>query len=108
MEKREKWTISSAIGGKVAVAYRLKNGRPGNAILIRDTEEDAWKFIDSGLADELDRKGRKPVDTRGSAAVEWARKRGLKGGAARAASMTPERRSEIAKKAAAARWKPEH
>lgn len=30
---------------------------------------------------------------------------GKKGGAARAASMTPERRAEIAKKAAASRWK---
>ena len=30
---------------------------------------------------------------------------GRKGGAARAAGMTAERRSEIAKKAAAARWK---
>lgn len=29
---------------------------------------------------------------------------GKKGGAARAASMTPERRAEIAKKAAAKRW----
>lgn len=29
---------------------------------------------------------------------------GRKGGAARAASMTPERRAEIAKKAAARRW----
>jgi hypothetical protein len=29
----------------------------------------------------------------------------LKGGAARAASMTPEERAKIAKKAAAARWK---
>lgn len=29
---------------------------------------------------------------------------GAKGGAARAKSMTPERRAEIAKKAAAARW----
>jgi len=31
---------------------------------------------------------------------------GKKGGAARAAKMTPERRAEIAKKAALARWKP--
>jgi general stress protein YciG len=30
---------------------------------------------------------------------------GRKGGAARAKSMTPERRAEIAKKAAASRWK---
>lgn len=34
-----------------------------------------------------------------------AQEMGRKGGAARAASMTPERRAEIAKKAAAARWK---
>jgi general stress protein YciG len=32
------------------------------------------------------------------------RKGGLKGGPARAASMTPERRSEIARKAVMARW----
>jgi len=31
---------------------------------------------------------------------------GSKGGKRRAESMTPERRAEIAKKAAAARWKP--
>jgi hypothetical protein len=31
---------------------------------------------------------------------------GKKGGAARAKSMSPERRAEIAKKAAVARWKP--
>jgi len=33
------------------------------------------------------------------------RKGGLKGGKARAAATSPERRSEIAKKAAAARWR---
>ncbi len=33
-----------------------------------------------------------------------AKSMGRKGGAARAASMTPERRAEIARKAAAARW----
>lgn len=33
-----------------------------------------------------------------------AKAMGKKGGAARAASMTPERRAEIAKKAAAKRW----
>jgi hypothetical protein len=36
--------------------------------------------------------------------TEANRKGGLKGGKARAASMTPERRAEIAKKAAASRW----
>ena len=33
-----------------------------------------------------------------------SRKGGLKGGATRAASLTPEQRSEIAKKAAQSRW----
>jgi hypothetical protein len=39
------------------------------------------------------------------AAVALGRKGGLKGGKARAASLSPEERSEIAKRAAAARWK---
>jgi hypothetical protein len=38
------------------------------------------------------------------AAVALGRKGGLKGGVARAAKLSPEERSEIAKKAAAARW----
>jgi len=38
------------------------------------------------------------------AAKTLGRRGGLKGGKARAASMTPERRAEIAKKAAGARW----
>jgi hypothetical protein len=38
------------------------------------------------------------------AAVALGRKGGLKGGQARAASMTPEQRSEAAKRAARARW----
>lgn len=38
------------------------------------------------------------------AAVALGRKGGLKGGKARAAKMTPEQRSEAARKAARARW----
>jgi hypothetical protein len=38
-------------------------------------------------------------------AVALGRKGGLRGGKARAANMTPEQRSEAARKAAAARWK---
>lgn len=36
---------------------------------------------------------------------EYARKGGLRGGAARAKALTPKQRSEIAHTAAAARWK---
>ena len=38
-------------------------------------------------------------------ATEFARKGGIKGGKARAESLTPKRRSEIASIAAQARWK---
>ena len=38
------------------------------------------------------------------AAVALGRRGGLKGGKARAAKLTPERRSEIAREAAAKRW----
>jgi hypothetical protein len=43
-------------------------------------------------------------DDRDRAAVELGRRGGLKGGKVRAANMTPQQRSESAKKAAAARW----
>jgi hypothetical protein len=46
----------------------------------------------------------KPDDGKDPAAVALGRKGGLKGGAARAKSLTKKRRSDIAKKAAKARW----
>ncbi len=45
------------------------------------------------------------TDGKNAAAVALGRLGGLKGGKARAASLTPKKRSAIAKKAAAARWK---
>jgi len=44
------------------------------------------------------------IDTRDPAAVTLGRKGGLKGGKARAASLTPQQRSEIARLAASKRW----
>ena len=46
----------------------------------------------------------KPVITKNAAAVELGRLGGLKGGKARAASLTAAKRKAIAKKAAAKRW----
>ena len=46
---------------------------------------------------EAEETGREP-------GKEYARKGGLKGGAARAAKLSPEKRTEIAKKAAQKRW----
>ena len=45
-----------------------------------------------------------PDGEKNPAAVALGRMGGLKGGKARAESLTPKKRSEIAKKAAAARW----
>jgi len=45
-----------------------------------------------------------PDEGKDPAAVELGRRGGKKGGKARAARMTPEQRSEAARKAAKARW----
>jgi hypothetical protein len=53
------------------------------------------------------KKAEKPAEpAKNPAAVSLGRLGGLKGGKARAESMTPERRAEIAKKAAEKRWGP--
>lgn len=46
-----------------------------------------------------------PATGKNAAAVALGRLGGIKGGAARAASLSPEMRKTIAQKAAAARWK---
>jgi hypothetical protein len=68
----------------------------------RDLNQLAASIVDDATSDEPRTKpqGR----PKNAAAVELGRMGGLKGGKARAESMTAERRSEIAKKAAAARW----
>lgn len=44
------------------------------------------------------------LDPKKKAAIESGRRGGLKGGASRKTALTPEKRSEIAKNAAIARW----
>ncbi len=46
-----------------------------------------------------------PDEGKDPAAVALGRKGGLRGGKARAANMTPEQRSQAARKAAQARWR---
>jgi hypothetical protein len=67
----------------------------------RDPNELAKQIVDeaTGEAPELD-----PDEGKNPAAVELGRRGGLKGGKARAASMTPEERQEAARRAARARW----
>ncbi len=67
----------------------------------RDLNELAASIIDvatNEAAPEPTGDGKDP------AAVSLGRRGGLKGGKARAAKLTPERRKEIAQQAASARW----
>ena len=57
------------------------------------------------VLDQLDQlTSGQPEQVKNPAAQELGRLGGLKGGKARAASMTPEQRKEVAKRAAAKRW----
>lgn len=67
----------------------------------RDSNELAHRiFLESiGEAEKTE-----PPKVKNPAAVALGKLGGLKGGAARAASLTPKKRSQIAAKAAKARW----
>lgn len=69
----------------------------------KDTNQLAKSLVDllTGEKEELATEG----DGNNPHAVALGRSGGLKGGRARANKLTKEQRSEIAKKAAAARWK---
>jgi hypothetical protein len=64
------------------------------------------KLIGDILTGQVEDRAPLPIEdpNKDQAAVSLGRKGGLKGGVARAAKMTPERRAEIARKAAKARW----
>ena len=71
----------------------------------RDANQLAKLMIDiaTGQAQEPD----SPEPEKDAAAVSLGRRGGLKGGRARADNLTPRERSEIARAAAAKRWKKE-
>ena len=66
-----------------------------------DTNQRAKSIVDLATNDIQDTK---EFPVKNAAAVALGRLGGLKGGNARAASLSPKKRSEIAKKAAKARW----
>jgi hypothetical protein len=68
----------------------------------RDPNELAKLVVDIASGESPDPL--RTPDGRDLAAVLLGRRGGLKGGRARADALSPERRSEIALKAAAARW----
>lgn len=68
----------------------------------RDVNQLAKLIADIATGEESNDQ---PESTKNPAAVALGRLGGLKGGKARASSLTPEQRKEIAQKAAATRWK---
>lgn len=80
-----------------ATLYCMKNPkRP------RDTNKLAKSIVDLATGEAQEEN---PDEGKDPAAVALGRKGGLIGGKARAAKLTPDERSEIARIAATARWK---
>ena len=73
-----------------------RSGRP------RDPNQLGKLIVDIATGEVEDTPGDAGKDP---AAVALGRKGGLRGGKARAAKMTPEERSDAARRAAQARWK---
>lgn len=67
-----------------------------------DTNESAFRVVQGLIARTEGAEVQE--DTLSATRAKAGRQGGLKGGTARAAKLTPEQRSEIAKKAAAKRW----
>ena len=65
-----------------------------------DLNRRAYQIVQESIGEAPD-----PNEGKNPAAVELGRLGGLKGGRARAKKLTAEQRSEIARKAAKARWK---
>lgn len=66
-----------------------------------DFAESAYRVFEQAIGDTANNE---PLPEKNPATVELGRKGGLEGGKARAAKLTPEQRSEIAKTAARKRW----
>lgn len=74
--------------------------KPAKPNLREDANQAAHRTLLAAIGEEPESE---PEPARDPRALN-GQKGGLKGGNARAAALTPEQRSEIAKKAAAARW----
>lgn len=70
----------------------------------RDPAQLAKLIVDIATGEVEDREPTPEEQGKDPAAVRSGRRGGIKGGKARAASMTPERRAEIARQAAEKRW----
>jgi hypothetical protein len=71
----------------------------------RDPNQLAKLIVDLATGQTPKPETKADDSSKDPAAVSLGRRGGLKGGAARAASLTPEQRKEIARKAAVKRWR---
>lgn len=71
----------------------------------RDPNQLGKMIVDISVGEVEDRGPTAEEEGKDAAAVSLGRRGGLRGGVARAKSLTPEQRAEIARLAAAARWK---
>ena len=94
--------------GKLRLS-EIVGGLPGLVVQLKGKKLDLNELANSIVSETIDpQPEQKPDDTgKNPAAVSLGRLGGLKGGKARAKSMTKKERSEAAKKAARARWKKE-
>jgi hypothetical protein len=76
---------------------RSREKRPADLNLL------TFSIVADATAEEPEQEP-DPYEGKHPAPVELGRQGGLKGGQARAEKLTPEQRSEIARKAAQARW----
>ncbi len=76
---------------------------------MSDPDKEPLSTVEQATADEQTIQAEIEADAEAAgkdpAAVSLGRRGGLKGGAARAKALTPEKRKESARKAAAARWR---
>jgi hypothetical protein len=70
----------------------------------RDVNQLAKRIVDIATGEVEDREQTPEEQGKDPAAVSLGRRGGLKGGKARSKSLTEEQRSEIARRAALARW----
>ena len=78
--------------------------RPSKPKHPRDIAQLAKFIVDTATGEEPAKQG-KPEREKNPAAVALGKLGGAKGGYARAKALSPERRREIAKKAAEKRWR---
>lgn len=80
----------------------MMGAMPKRSSKPRDINKLAASIVDDATSDSPKSD---PDESKDPNAVALGRKGGLKGGRARAEKLSPEQRSEIAKRAAEARWR---